>query len=86
MKKISGNYLSWNWTNRRNSSWGWRHFLWFCWNRPRIFAEDIYEKHVLEAKRDKANAEYNYIMKECELLTKIQFLEMELNELKKREN
>ena len=38
------------------------------------------------ANKDKENAEYNCIMKECELLTKIQFLEAELNELKKREN
>jgi hypothetical protein len=35
---------------------------------------------------DKENAEYNCIMKECELLTKIQCLEVKLNELKKREN
>ena len=64
----------------------WKHLFWFWWNRPRIFAEDIYEKYVLKPKMDKVNAEYNCIMKECELLTKIQFLEVELNELKKREN
>ena len=63
-----------------------KHFLWFCWNRPRIFVEDIYEKYVLKPKMDKENAEYNCIMKECELLTEIQLLEMKLNELKKREN
>ena len=62
----------------------WKHLFWFWWNRPRIFAEDIYGKYVLKAKKDKENAEYNCIMKECELLTKIQFLEAELNELKKR--
>ena len=62
----------------------WKHLFWFWWNRPRIFVEDIYEKHVLKPKIDKENAEYNRIMKECELLTKIQLLEMELNELKKR--
>lgn len=64
----------------------WKHFLWFWWNRPRIFVEDIYEKYVLKPKMDKEIAEHNCIMKECELSIKIQFLEAELNELKKREN
>ena len=64
----------------------WKHLFWFWWNRPRIFVEDIYEKHVLQSKMDKENAEYNCIMKECELLTKIQCLEVKLNELKKRKN
>ena len=75
----------------------WKHLFWFWWNRPRIFAEDIYEKYFLKAKRDKENAEYNRIMmemnkekeelirimNESELLKKIQRLEVELSELKK---
>ena len=64
----------------------WKHFLWFCWNRPRIFAEDIYEKYVLKPKMDKEIAECNRSIRESELLIKIQLLEMELNELKKRKN
>ena len=64
----------------------WKHLFWFWWNRPRIFVEDIYEKHVLQPKMDKEIAELNRIKKETELLIKIQLLEMELNELKKREN
>ena len=36
----------------------WKHLFWFWWNRPRIFAEDIYEKYVLKPKMDKENAEY----------------------------
>ena len=31
----------------------WKHLFWFWWNRPRIFAEDIYEKYVLKPKMDK---------------------------------
>ena len=69
----------------------WKHLFWFWWNRPRIFVEDIYERYVLKPKMDKENAEYNCIMKEYELLTKIQhleakLLEAELNEIKKRKN
>ena len=64
----------------------WKHLFWFWWNRPRIFVEDIYEKHVLQPKMDKEIAELNRIKKETELLIKIQLLEMELNELKKRKN
>ena len=64
----------------------WKHLFRFWWNRPRIFVEDICEKYVLKPKMDKEIAEYNCIMKECELLTKIQLLEVKLNELKKREN
>ena len=64
----------------------WKHLFWFWWNRPRIFVEDIYEKLVLKPAMDKEIVEYNYIMKESELLKKIQFLEVELNELKKRKN
>ena len=64
----------------------WKHLLNALWNKPRWIMEDIYEKYVLKPKMDKENAEYNCIMKECELLTKIQCLEVELNELKKREN
>ena len=64
----------------------WKHLFLFWWNRPLIFVEDIYEKYVLKPKMDKENAEYNCIMKECELLTKIQCLEVKLNELKKRKN
>ena len=63
-----------------------KHLFWFWWNRPRIFVEDICEKYVLKPKMDKEIAEYNCIMKECELITKIQLLEVELNEFKKREN
>ena len=64
----------------------WKHLFWFWWNRPRIFVEDIYEKYVLKPTIDKEIAEYNRIKKETELLIKIQLLEMELNELKKRKN
>ena len=64
----------------------WKHLFWFWWNRPRIFVEDIYEKHVLQSKMDKEIAEYNRIKKETELLIKIQLLEMELNVLKKGKN
>ena len=64
----------------------WKHFLWFWWNRPRIFAEDIYEKYVLKPKMNKEIAEYNHSIRVTELLSKIQFLEAELNELKKRKN
>ena len=64
----------------------WKHFLWFWWNRPRIFIEDIYEKYVLKPKMDKEIAENNHSIRESELLIKIQLLEMELNELKKRKN
>ena len=78
----------------------WKHFLWFWWNRPRIFAEDIYEKYFLnaecnrimmemdkeKAKIDKAREELIRIMNESELLKKIQRLEVELSELKKRKN
>ena len=62
----------------------WKHLFWFWWNRPRIFVEDIYEKHVLQSKMDKETAEYNHIKRETELLIKIQFLEAELNEFKKK--
>ena len=64
----------------------WKHLFWFWWNRPRIFVEDIYEKHVLQSKMDKEIAEYNHSIRVTELLSKIQFLEVELNELKKRKN
>ena len=64
----------------------WKHFLWFWWNRPRIFIEDIYEKYVLKPKMNKEIAEYNHSIRVTELLSKIQFLEAELNELKKRKN
>ena len=64
----------------------WKHFLWFCWNQPRIFVEDIYEKYVLKPKMNKEIAEYNHSIRVTELLSKIQFLEAELNELKKRKN
>ena len=69
----------------------WKHLFWFWWNRPRIFVEEIYEKHVLQPKMDKEIAEYNCIMKEYELLTKIQhleakLLEAELHALKKGKN
>ena len=64
----------------------WKHFLWFWWNRPRIFVEDIYEKYVLKPKMDKEIAENNHSIRESEFLIKIQLLEMELNELKKRKN
>ena len=64
----------------------WKHLFWFWWNRPRIFVEDIYEKHVLQSKMDKEIAEYNHSIRESELLIEIQLLEMELNELKKRKN
>ena len=64
----------------------WKHFLWFWWNRPRIFVEDIYEKYVLKPKMNKEIAEYNHSIRVTELLSKIQFLEAELNELKKRKN
>ena len=64
----------------------WKHLFWFWWNRPRIFVEDIYEKHVLQSKMDKEIAEYNHSIRVTELLSKIQFLEAELNELKKRKN
>ena len=62
----------------------WKHLFWFWWNRPRIFVEDIYEKHVLQSKMDKEIAEYNHIKRETELLIKIQFLEAKLNEFKKK--
>ena len=64
----------------------WKHLFWFWWNRPRIFVEDIYEKHVLQPKMDKEIAELNRIKKETELLIKIQLLEMEINVLKKEKN
>ena len=64
----------------------WKHLFWFWWNRPRIFVEDIYEKYVLQPTLDKEIAEYNHSIRESELLIKIQLLEMELNELKKRKN
>ena len=64
----------------------WKHLFWFWWNRPRIFVEDIYKKYVLKPKMDKEIAEYNHSIRETELLIKIQFLEVELNELKKRKN
>ena len=64
----------------------WKHFLWFWWNRPCIFVEDIYEKYVLKPKMDKEIAENNHSIRESELLIKIQLLEMKLNELKKRKN
>ena len=62
----------------------WKHLFWFWWNRPRIFVEDIYEKHVLQSKMDKEIAEYNHSIRVTELLSKIQFLEAELNEFKKK--
>ena len=76
----------------------WKHFLWFWWNRPRIFVEDIYEKYVLKPKMDKEKEELIRsmkemdkekeelirCMKESELLKKIQCLEVELNEFKKK--
>ena len=64
----------------------WKHLFWWCWNRPRIFVEDIYEKYVLKPKMDKEIAENNHSIRESELLIKIQLLEMKLNELKKRKN
>ena len=64
----------------------WKHLFRFWWNRPRIFVEDIYEKYVLKPKMDKEIAEYNHSIRETELLIKIQFLEVELNELEKRKN
>ena len=78
----------------------WKHLFWFWWNRPRIFAEDIYEKYFLnaecnrimmemdkeKAKIDKVREELIRIMNESELLKKIQRLEVELSELKKRKN
>ena len=64
----------------------WKHLFWFWWNRPRIFVEDIYEKLVLKPAMDKEIAEYNHSIRVTELLSKIQFLEVELNELKKRKN
>ena len=60
----------------------WNHLFWFWWNRPRIFVEDIYEKYILKPKKDKEMTKYNLIIKESELLLKIQLLEMELNLLK----
>ena len=57
----------------------WKHFLWFCWNQPRIFVEDIYEKYVLKPKMNKEKEAYNRIMWEYELSQRIQLLEMELN-------
>ena len=57
----------------------WNHLFWFWWNRPRIFVEDIYEKYILKPKMDKEMTKYNLIIKESELLLKIQLLEMELN-------
>ena len=64
----------------------WKHLFWFWWNRPLIFVEDIYNKYVLKPKMDKKIAENNHSIRESELLIKIQLLEMELNELKKRKN
>ena len=64
----------------------WKHLFWFWWNRPRIFVEDIYEKYVLKPTMDKEIAECNRSIRESELLIKIQILEVELNELKKRKN
>ena len=57
----------------------WEHLLNYWWNRPRIFVEDIYEKYILKPKMDKEMTKYNLIIKESELLLKIQLLEMELN-------
>ena len=48
--------------------------------------EDLYEKYVLKSAMDKEIAEYNHSIRVTELLSKIQFLEAELNELKKRKN
>ena len=78
----------------------WKHFLCFWWNRPRFVAEDIYEKYFSnaecnrimmemdkeKAKIDKVREELIRIMNESELLKKIQRLEVELSELKKRKN
>ena len=64
----------------------WKHFLNSIWNRPRWILEDIYEKYVLKPKMDKEIAECNRSIRESELLIKIQLLEMELNEFKKRKN
>ena len=54
----------------------WNHLFWFWCNRPRIFVEDIYEKYILKPKMDKEMTKYNLIIKESELLLKIQLLEM----------
>ena len=63
----------------------WKHFLWFWWNRPRIFAEDIYEKYVLKPKMDKEKEEYDHITRKYELLERIQLLELELADIKFKE-
>ena len=60
----------------------WKHFLWFWWNWPRIFVEDICEKYVLKPKMDNEKEKCNHIAREYELLLRIQLLEMELNLLK----
>ena len=57
----------------------WKHSLNYWWNRPRILFEDIHEKYILKPKMDKEMTKYNLIIKESELLLKIQLLEMELN-------
>ena len=64
----------------------WKHLLNALWNKPRWIMEDIYEKHILKPAMDKEIAEYNHSIRVTELLSKIQFLEAELNELKKRKN
>ena len=64
----------------------WKHLLNALWNKPRWIMEDLYEKYVLKSAMDKEIAEYNHSIRVTELLSKIQLLEMELNELKKRKN
>jgi|TARA_B100000959_G_scaffold283781_1_gene353543 hypothetical protein len=71
----------------------WKHLLWFWWNRPGIFVEDLYGKYVLKQKMDKEMAKEKEMVKEMEVYKcateKLELLEeniclkMKINELTK---
>ena len=46
----------------------WKHLLWFWWNRPGIFVEDLYGKYVLKQKMDKEMEVYKCATEKLELL------------------
>ena len=61
----------------------WKHLLWFWWNRPGIFVEDLYGKYVLKQKMDKEMEVYKCATEKLELLEENIFLKMKINELTK---
>ena len=61
----------------------WKHLLNYWWNRPRVFAEDIYEKYILNPQEEEKRVDLEKITKEIEYLNEILKLQIELSELKK---